>query len=507
MSLRKNDRSGISKNSLIFGAVLWTAVFACVGVLWQNRQSPKPVVSSEVAEPLRDGNSADTPIQPGASNASVNLSFPARTLPDFQFDECMGGKFGLADLKGKPWVASFVFTRCTSTCPMITASMMRLHDRVKERNTDVMFLTITVDPKFDTAEILKTYSETFQPDRDRWKFLTGSQQEIFELVVNGFGLYVKENLGEARLPGFEVAHSNRVVLVNEESLPVGTFLATRDEDMVKLRRILVGTDDFPMPGPALSFSTSDGSPLQLQFEVNPVNPDTGKPESDAVGSDPPPSTDSDEALEKSAAKTEDRKAVVPAGGDEESEQNLNSDHSTLTSGPSAPADLSAAEHNALIDAKMPAWSKSLPAINASLNTLAGTLLLFGFLAIKNDKRTIHRYLMISAFITSVAFLGCYLIYHQQLGEHTGLHGKKFPGSGLAANIYPLVLVPHVILAAFVPFMAIRVFQHAFAGRWHAHKRLARITFPIWMYVSVTGVVIYGMLYHWPWPATVPSNAG
>lgn len=146
---------------------------------------------------------------------------------------------------------------------------------------------------------------------------------------------------------------------------------------------------------------------------------------------------------------------------------------------------------------MPSWAKSLPTVNATLNSIAGLLLLVGYIAIKNKHKVLHRNLMISAFITSVAFLACYLLYHQQLGQHTGEHGKQFLGSGGWKTTYFAILIPHVLLAALVPFLAIRVFQHAFAERWDAHKRLAKITFPIWMFVSVTGVVIYGMLYHWP----------
>lgn len=146
---------------------------------------------------------------------------------------------------------------------------------------------------------------------------------------------------------------------------------------------------------------------------------------------------------------------------------------------------------------MPSWAKSLPTVNATLNSIAGLLLLLGYIAIKNKHKVLHRNLMISAFITSVAFLACYLLYHQQLGQHTGEHGKQFLGSGGWKTTYFAILIPHVLLAALVPFLAIRVFQHAFAERWDAHKRLAKITFPIWMFVSVTGVVIYGMLYHWP----------
>ena len=108
--------------------------------------------------------------------------------------------------------------------------------------------------------------------------------------------------------------------------------------------------------------------------------------------------------------------------------------------------------------------------------------------------------MISAFVTSVVFLVCYLVYHYALGKYTGEHGRRFPGDGVAAIVYQLILWPHIVLAAAVPVLAILVFRHAFAERWDQHRRLAKITFPIWMFVSVTGVVIYGMLYHWPWPA-------
>lgn len=256
----QKTKPGLSRTSLICGGLLWTAVFCSIGFLWQNRQS-----EADAATQSSEGGKVAS-----APKTSVNISFPARKLPDFKFAECMGGTVSLDDLKGRPWVASFVFTRCASTCPIITASVMKLHNQVIDKNPDVVMVTITVDPKFDTAEIMKTYSETFQPNRDRWKFLTGDQQEIYELVVNGFGMYVKENLGKMRLPGFEVAHTNRVILVNKEGTPVGTFLGTKDEDMVKLRRILTGTDDFPEPGPPLKITSTSGGPLAIKFDVKPV---------------------------------------------------------------------------------------------------------------------------------------------------------------------------------------------------------------------------------------------
>lgn len=277
----QNTKTGLSRTSLIFGGILWTAVFCSIAFVWQNRSSKVDAATQEPAD--KDASQPKT---------SVNISFPARELPDFEFDECMGGKVSLDDLKGKPWVASFVFTRCASTCPIITAAVMKLHNQVIDKNPDVVMLTITVDPKFDTTEILKTYSETFQPNRDRWKFVTGGQQEIYELVVNGFGMYVKENVGKMRLPGFEVAHTNRVVLVNAEGTPVGTFLGTKDEDMVKLRRILTGKDEFPKPGPPLKISATDGTPMAIKFDVKPVE------DSEAVSNDDSESESAANAVEE-----------------------------------------------------------------------------------------------------------------------------------------------------------------------------------------------------------------
>jgi uncharacterized membrane protein YozB (DUF420 family) len=105
--------------------------------------------------------------------------------------------------------------------------------------------------------------------------------------------------------------------------------------------------------------------------------------------------------------------------------------------------------------------------------------------------------MLFAFGTSVAFLGCYLTYHFALSHYTGTHGKPFEGTGGARMVYYTILISHVILAAAVPMLALLTISRGLKEQWPAHRRIARITFPIWLYVSVTGVIIYGMLYHWP----------
>jgi uncharacterized membrane protein YozB (DUF420 family) len=134
--------------------------------------------------------------------------------------------------------------------------------------------------------------------------------------------------------------------------------------------------------------------------------------------------------------------------------------------------------------------QDLPTLNATLNTIAGILLLLGYISIKKGKKELHKKLMISALFVSAAFLTSYLIYHYHVPS------KKFPDLGWIKTLYLVILIPHIILAAVMVPMILKTFWHAFRGEWEKHKKIARITFPIWMYVSVTGVIVYFMLYQW-----------
>ena len=148
--------------------------------------------------------------------------------------------------------------------------------------------------------------------------------------------------------------------------------------------------------------------------------------------------------------------------------------------------------------KLPYWAAMLPAVNAGLNGMAGIMLVVGYWLIKRGQRTAHARTMIAAFVTSILFLGCYLAYHFALHAYTGEPGKRFGHKGTAIGIiYLLTLVTHVILAAAVPVLASITLFRAWKQDWARHRRIASITFPIWVYVSVTGVIIYVMLYHWP----------
>jgi putative membrane protein len=136
--------------------------------------------------------------------------------------------------------------------------------------------------------------------------------------------------------------------------------------------------------------------------------------------------------------------------------------------------------------------RELPTLNALLNGVAAVLLATGYVLIRRRRWRAHRNVMVAALVCSTLFLTSYLIYHSQVGS------VRFPGNGAARTVYLTVLVSHTILAATVPFLAgVTVFR-AWRRRFDRHKRLARWALPIWLYVSVTGVVVYWMLYRVRW---------
>ena len=131
----------------------------------------------------------------------------------------------------------------------------------------------------------------------------------------------------------------------------------------------------------------------------------------------------------------------------------------------------------------------LPTVNATLNGLAAVLLVLGFSLIRRKRVETHRKVMLAAFVTSSLFLICYLVYHAQVGS------VRFPKTGPIRTVYLGILASHTLLAATVPVLAIITLRRGLGGRYATHRKIARWTLPIWLYVSVTGVVVYLMLYH------------
>lgn len=134
----------------------------------------------------------------------------------------------------------------------------------------------------------------------------------------------------------------------------------------------------------------------------------------------------------------------------------------------------------------------LPAVNASLNALSGLLLLVGYALIKSGRRDQHRAVMIAAFTSSALFLICYLVYHAQVGS------VPFTRQGFVRPLYFTILLTHVVLAVVVLPMILLTMTRGLKGRFREHKKIARWTFPVWMYVSVTGVLVYVLLYQPTW---------
>jgi len=133
--------------------------------------------------------------------------------------------------------------------------------------------------------------------------------------------------------------------------------------------------------------------------------------------------------------------------------------------------------------------RDLPALNALLNTTSAVLLAAGYRLIRQGRREAHRKAMTAALAVSVLFLASYLVYHAQVGS------VKFTKTGWVRPVYFTVLISHTVLAACVAPMALVTVWRAWKGRFERHRRLARITLPLWLYVSVTGVIVYLMLYH------------
>lgn len=132
----------------------------------------------------------------------------------------------------------------------------------------------------------------------------------------------------------------------------------------------------------------------------------------------------------------------------------------------------------------------LATVNAVLNALAAVLLVAGWVLIRRGRVKAHRGVMVAAFVVSTVFLVSYLTRYAIEGTH------RFAGPDAVRPIYLAILATHVPLAAAVPLLALRMFFLAWKGRFDSHRRLGRITLPIWLYVSVTGVLIYCMLYQW-----------
>jgi len=408
---------------------------ACLAVVWlvaivRADDAPKAII-------LEPGENLPPFVQLSPQEAPI--PWTVAHVGEFHLVDQNGEPVTRESLLGEQWVANFIFARCTYQCPATSRKIMELNREV--RDVPVRFVTITVDPEHDTPAIMKEFASIWKAESPRWRFCTGEPEEVMQLIRSGFKVAAWENVGTMRLPGMEFAHSNHLIHVDAKGLILGRYDSGVDSELVTLRRVLKGDIK---------------TPLKYQ----------------------PATLDAVAALE--ARKLE-------AIG------------------------LRKAAREELVDPleKLPEWARRLPGTNALLNALATILLLQGFLAVKMGRIWLHKRMMLMAFFVSIVFLASYLTYHYALHHFAEVRGKPFEGTGFIRPIYFTILVSHVVLAAAVPFLALITIwtgQKAYpdgllpseaaklVNERRVHKSWAWITFPIWLYVSVTGVMIYWMLY-------------
>jgi uncharacterized membrane protein YozB (DUF420 family)/cytochrome oxidase Cu insertion factor (SCO1/SenC/PrrC family) len=313
---------------------------------------------------------------------------------DFALTERSGRAVTRADLLGKVWVASFVFTRCTGGCPQVSLAMKELQaDLAAVPN--VLLVTFTVDPGHDDPDELTRYAAAFGADPDRWLFLTGDEGRLHRLIRESFHLHAAPTTGADRRPGNEYEHSTRLVVVDAGGHIRGYFEGLRD-------------------------------------------PQSADPEGDF------------------RANLKRLRRLV----------------------------------NHL------AYRQDLPAFNALLNAASAALLVAGYAAVRRRRLRLHATCMLSALAVSALFLTSYLYYHLVIkgGRPTSFEDEALGAPDWVRHLYLAVLATHTVLAVFVALLAPLTAYLGLRGRLRGHVRLARWTLPVWLYVSVTGVAVYWMLY-------------
>jgi cytochrome oxidase Cu insertion factor (SCO1/SenC/PrrC family) len=140
---------------------------------------------------------------------------PIGAVGPFLLTDQDGRPVSREDLLGKVWVASFVFTRCRTVCPQVSATMARLYE-AEENRDDALLVSFSVDPEEDTPEVLKRYATQYGARAPGWRFLTGPEKDMYRVIRESFLLGVEQNTGDSRTPGNEVTHSTRLAVVDRK---------------------------------------------------------------------------------------------------------------------------------------------------------------------------------------------------------------------------------------------------------------------------------------------------
>jgi protein SCO1 len=172
-------------------------------------------------------------------NAYLNkevLDTVFRTLPAFNFLDQDSASFGSAQVEGKIKVANFIFTRCGLICPATTRQMQRVQDAFEE-NTEVVLLSHTVDPRFDTPSVLKKFGQKYDANFSQWKFLTGDKAKLYQMILKGYYLPVSDaSVYDSSITDLDKAfiHSEKIVLLDKEGIIRGFYDGTKREEVDRL---------------------------------------------------------------------------------------------------------------------------------------------------------------------------------------------------------------------------------------------------------------------------------
>ncbi|HIF82564.1 MAG: SCO family protein [bacterium] len=148
------------------------------------------------------------------------------SIPEFSFTDSKGNEINRRDLDGKVWVADFIFTTCTMACPVLTGNMNLVHKAFKN-NDDVRIVSISVYPEYDTPEVLSEYASRYDADTDRWHFLTGPEESVKDIILNGFKIGDYEDI---------IFHSEKFALVDKKGQIRGYYSGMITEEMAKLKK-------------------------------------------------------------------------------------------------------------------------------------------------------------------------------------------------------------------------------------------------------------------------------
>ena len=216
------------------GAVLWLGVLVAGAAVFFLRGDRGTAANGDAPLKVVRQGEGGAELAPAGYEKPATIEFDPAGLPEFALTERRGGTVTKKDLLGKVSVVGFIFTRCAMTCPRVSKSMMEQRKLVKDAG--VQFVSLSVDPAYDTPEILTKYSDYYAAKDDAgWLWLTGDRAEVYDLIRGGFQQSVAENDGAVD-PGFKIFHTNNLMLVGPDGVVRGKYNALAETDMAALRR-------------------------------------------------------------------------------------------------------------------------------------------------------------------------------------------------------------------------------------------------------------------------------